>query len=332
MPELPEVESLARFLAERAAGRRIDRVELVSFAALKTVTPPSALVGRLVSGCQRRGKFLALETRVPEPRTLEPPDVTVAAGPGGGGPEPLPGVPVASGPGGAGGPRFLALHLARAGWVRWVEPRAGATTDRPAARAAPRSGPLALRVRFAGGAGFDVTEAGTQKRLAVYVVDSLEDVEGIARLGIDPLDPSFTPRRLRELLAGRAGQLKHVLSDQSVIAGIGNAYSDEALHAARFSPFKPAGNLTGDEVDRLHAAVVGVLRDALARSAGRPADELKDEKRAGMRVHGRTGLPCPVCGDTVREVAFADRSLQYCPTCQTGGHPLADRRFSRFLK
>jgi DNA-formamidopyrimidine glycosylase len=219
----------------------------------------------------------------------------------------------------------LIMHLARAGWLRWRD-------DLPSAPPKPGKSPLAFRLRLDDGSGFDLTEAGTQKRLAVYVVRSPGDIDGIARLGIDPLDPAFDTRALGGLLAGRSAQLKHLLADQSVIAGVGNAYSDEALHAARLSPFRPAGNLSAEEVERLHDALLAVLREALARNEGVPASELKDEKRTAMRVHGRTGLPCPICGDTIREVSFADRSLQYCATCQTGGKPLADRRLSRLLR
>jgi formamidopyrimidine-DNA glycosylase len=217
-------------------------------------------------------------------------------------------------------------HLARGGWLRWSE-RLSPTPPRPG------RGPLALRLHLASGSGFDLTEAGTKKRLAVYVVRDPADVPGIARLGVDPLDEEFTPKQLRAILddAGRA-QIKGVLRDQSVVAGIGNAYSDEVLHVARLSPFHPASSLTDAEVATLHAAIVGTLREAVQRSEGLAASDLKDTKRSGMRVHGRTGEKCPVCGDTVREVSFADSSLQYCPTCQTGGKPLADRRLSRLLK
>ncbi len=286
MPELPEVESLARFLAEKATGSVIERAEPVAFAALKTYDPPlEALHGRTVTGCGRKGKFLLLQV------------------------EPL----------------WLVLHLARGGWVRWSE-------QLPSGRAKPGKGPLALRVRLVGGAGFDVTEAGTEKRLAAYVVRRPEDVEGVAQLGPDPLDAAFDAAALRAALAGHGGQLKAALTTQSVVAGVGNAYSDEALHAARLSPFKSAAKLSDDEAATLHTALVEVLRDAVARSAGLPATGLKGEKKAGLRVHGRTGQPCPVCGDTIREVSFATKSLQYCPTCQTGGKPLADRRLSRLLK
>jgi formamidopyrimidine-DNA glycosylase len=222
----------------------------------------------------------------------------------------------------------LVVHLARAGWLRWREP--GAEPPKPAR---PGRGPLALRVRLASGASMDLTEAGTQKRLAVYAVHDPSQVPGVAALGPDPLDPAFTVDALAAVLAAAGNaQLKGVLRDQQRIAGIGNAYSDEVLHAARLSPFRPASHLTGHELATLHGAIVGVLTDAVTRSAGLPAGELKDSKRAGMSVHGRTGQPCPVCGDTVREVSFADSSLQYCPTCQTGGQPLADRRMSRLLR
>ncbi|MDQ4006798.1 MAG: Fpg/Nei family DNA glycosylase [Actinomycetota bacterium] len=220
----------------------------------------------------------------------------------------------------------LVMHLSRGGWVRWRD-------------AVPRTplrlgkGPLAARVVLDDDSGFDVTEAGTQKRLALYVVRDVAEVPGIARLGPDPLAEEFTLSRLREILAraGRA-QVKGTLRDQSVVAGIGNAYSDEVLHAARLSPYKPSSALTDEESARLHEAILDVLGDAIARSHGLAAAELKAEKKTGLRVHGRAGEACPVCGDTIREVSFADRALQYCPTCQTGGKPLADRRMSRLLK
>jgi formamidopyrimidine-DNA glycosylase len=220
----------------------------------------------------------------------------------------------------------LVTHLARAGWLRWSE----SLSPKPLK---PGKGPLALRLHLVSGAGFDLTEAGTRKRLAVYVVRDVDEIPGIARLGVDPLSDEFTTDRLRALLdaAGRS-QVKGVLRDQSVIAGIGNAYSDEVLHVARFSPFHPSSTFTDAEVSVLHEAIVETLRDAVERSQGLAASDLKDSKRAGMRVHGRAGEPCPVCGDIVREVSFADSSLQYCPTCQTGGKPLADRRLSRLLK
>ncbi len=220
----------------------------------------------------------------------------------------------------------LVTHLARGGWLRWRD-------ELPKAPLRPGKSPIALRVALDDGSGFDLTEAGTKKRLAVYVVRDPQEVPGIERLGPDPLDDAFTVDVLGGILqaAGRA-QVKGVLRSQSTIAGIGNAYSDEILHVARMSPFKPASSITGDDLQHLYDAVQTTLRDAVARSDGVVASELKKEKKSGLRVHGRAGLPCPVCGDDVAEVSFADSSLQYCPTCQTGGKPLADRRMSRLLK
>jgi formamidopyrimidine-DNA glycosylase len=219
----------------------------------------------------------------------------------------------------------LVTHLSRAGWLHWRDAL-------PPAPPKPGKGPLALRVHLGNGSGFDLTEQGTQKRLAVYLVRDPHDVPGIARLGPDPLDDAFTLDVFRGLVGGDRSQVKGLLRDQSKIAGIGNAYSDEILHAARLSPFKPAANLSDDEVTTLYDALRDVLTDAVTRARGLNAGDLKAEKKLGMRVHGRAGQQCPVCGDTVREVSFADSSLDYCATCQTGGKPLADRRLSKLLR
>ncbi|KOG48651.1 Fpg/Nei family DNA glycosylase [Streptomyces decoyicus] len=289
MPEMPEVESLTRFVHEHVVGRTVERVYPVAVHALKTYDPPlTALEGRTFDEVTRHGKFLDLRA----------------------------------------GELHLVLHLARAGWVRWSEKLAVAPPR-------PGKGPLALRVRLGtpdDGAGFDVTEAGTQKHLAVYVVREVEEVPGIARLGPDPLSEGFTREAFAGLLAGESRQIKGVLRDQSVIAGIGNAYSDEILHAARMSPFKLAARLSEDEVTRIHEAIGTTLGEAVERARGTDLRNLKAEKKSGLRVHGRKGEACPVCGDTIREVSFSDSSMHYCPACQTGGKILADRRMSRLLK
>jgi len=219
----------------------------------------------------------------------------------------------------------LVFHLAKAGWLRWYE-------TLPTTLIKPGKTPIALRVALDDGSGFDLTEAGTKKSLAVYVVRDPQDVPGIARLGPDPLDDAFTRDTFASLLDGRRTQIKGLLRDQAVIAGIGNAYSDEILHAARMSPYAIAATLTDDDVDRLFSSMQQTLTEAVAEASGKPPADLKDAKRRGMQVHARRGEACPVCGDTVRSVFFADRSLEYCPTCQTGGKPLADRRLSRLLK
>ncbi|MEU8223782.1 DNA-formamidopyrimidine glycosylase family protein [Kribbella sp. NPDC048915] len=285
MPELPEVESLAAFLRERAVGHAFVRADITAISALKTYDPPiSAMVGLLIDDVQRHGKFLDISAQ---------------------------GV-------------HLVIHLARAGWLRWKE-------EQSTTLVRPGKGPIALRTVLDDGSGFDLTEAGTQKKLAVYVVRDVTEVPGIARLGPDPFTLSLEDFAKILKGAGRV-QLKGVLRNQSVIAGIGNAYSDEILHVAKMSPFKPASNLSEDELQVLYDAMRETLQDAVDRSAGLAVQDLKSEKKSGLRVHGRKGEKCPVCGDTVREVSFADSSLQYCATCQTGGKPLADRRLSKLLK
>ena len=217
----------------------------------------------------------------------------------------------------------LVVHLARAGWLHWRE-------NLPPAPPKPGKGPLALRVHLDDGHGFDLTEQGTRKGLAIYVVRNPSEVPGIARLGPDALQ--VDREQFAAIMRSRSGQVKGALTDQTLVSGIGNAYSDEILHAAHLSPFKMANKIDDDELVRLYDAMRATLTDALDRQVGQKAATMKGEKRSGLTVHARTGLPCPVCGDTVREVSFADTSLQYCPTCQTGGKPLADRRMSKLLR
>ncbi|WP_411376130.1 Fpg/Nei family DNA glycosylase [Arthrobacter sp. MPF02] len=289
MPEMPEVAGLVQFLDGQLRGMVLAKLQIVSFAVLKTADPPyTALEGRTVSGVRRFGKFISIDTD---------------------------GV-------------SLVFHLARAGWLRF--------TDHPAEGALGMGkGMIAVRCAFTGPdgpCGFDLTEAGTKKSLAVYVVRDPREVPGIATLGPDPFTEAFDADMLAEILAGSPQQIKGLLRSQSVIAGIGNAYSDEILHAARISPFATAKSLDRATVQVLYDAMHDVLGTAMAEASGKPPKDLKDVKRSHMRVHARTGEACPVCGDTVREVSFADTALQYCPTCQTKGKILADRRTSRFLK
>jgi formamidopyrimidine-DNA glycosylase len=291
VPELPEVEALAHHLRAHAVYRPVARVDVASMSALKTFDPPiSALLGRTLTGASRYGKFLAAEF-------LDRP----------------------------GDPLYLVTHLSRAGWLRWHD-TASVTPPRPG------RGPLELRVHLdtVGGPGFDLTEAGTQKRLSVYLMHDPQEVPGIARLGPDAL--ALSRDEFAELLTGRTERIKTLLVEQPVMAGVGNAYSDEVLHTAKLSPYAVAGRLRPEQVEDLYVALRSVLTDAVERSVGQGAAQLKGEKRSGLRVHARTGLPCPVCGDTVREVSFANRSFQYCPGCQTGGRPLADRRLSRLVR
>jgi formamidopyrimidine-DNA glycosylase len=221
------------------------------------------------------------------------------------------------------GDLHLIVHLSRAGWLHYRDAL-------PAAPLKPGKGPIALRVRLDSGGGFDLTEQGTQKRLAAYLVHDPKQVPGVAKLGPDALssDAATFAARIRS----RRGQVKGVLTDQEVLAGIGNAYSDEILHQARLSPFAITDRLTDAQMVSLYEATQTTLTDAVRRSVGQGAATLKGEKKSGLLVHNRTGLPCPVCGELIREVSFADSSLQYCPGCQTGGKPLADRRMSKLLR
>jgi formamidopyrimidine-DNA glycosylase len=290
VPELPEVEALAAFLRERATGRVVTRADVAAINAVKTFDPPLSAM---------YGSPVTGATRHGKFLDLDVDGL------------------------------HLVIHLARAGWLQWREQLAPAPPK-------PGRGPLAFRLHLAPefedgpASGFDVTEAGTQKRLAVYLVRDPQEVPGIARLGPDAL--SVDSEQLVEILRSQRSQIKKVLTEQTVLAGIGNAYSDEILHAARLSPFKIAAKLDEAEVARIQAAIQSVLTDAVSRSVGQKAATLKGEKRSGLIVHGRSGLPCPVCGDTVREVSFADKSFQYCPTCQTEGRELADRRLSKLLR
>ncbi|MCH9640745.1 MAG: Fpg/Nei family DNA glycosylase [Actinomycetia bacterium] len=317
MPELPEVEALADHLRRHAVGLTVARIDVSALSVLKTFEPPlSDLNGQRVISAHRWGKYLGLRA----------------------------------------GNLYLITHLSRAGWLRWSDKLAAAPLK-------PGKGPIALRVHLgaagaapvldvaagaapvldvaagaapvldvaAGAApGFDLTEAGTQKRLAVWLVADPLAVPQIVALGPDAL--ALSREGFEAALQGNSGRIKNVITDQKVIAGIGNAYSDEILHVAKLSPFATANKLTEVQRAVLYDAIVAVLTDAVTRSVGQQAATLKGEKRSGLRVHARTGLPCPECGDTVREVSFADKSFQYCPTCQTGGKVLADRRMSRLLK
>ncbi len=302
MPELPEVTALAAYLDERLKGATIEQARFPAIHALKTADPPyTSLVGRRVESVGRRGKFVVLNTS-PGGDADEPKDDDEAR-------------------------IFVVVHLSLAGWMRISDQLPEPTPVRGKGYVAARFG----FVRDDEVTGIDLTEAGTWKRLAIFIVRRLEDVPAIADLGPEPLEPEFTLERFRGLL-NRRQQIKGLLRDQKTIAGIGNAYSDEILHAAKISPFAIASTLDDEETSRLYTSLRTTLEDAVGDALGHAPDELKDEKRRTMRVHRRTGEPCPVCGDTIREVTFSDSALQYCPTCQTGGKILADRTTSKFLK
>lgn len=271
MPESPEVQILAEFLAERISGREIAGTDLVEFRALKTRDRPlTSIVGERVRGVRRCGKHLAVE--------------------------------LSSG--------YLVISLGRHGWARWSDEHVDAPADAPPALAV---------VTFDDSGEIAWTDAGDWVSLGVFVVDDPLDVPAVAGLGPDPAHESFTRAHFDAVTRGRRKQIKAVLQEQSSLAGIGNAYSDEILHAARTSPVALAAALDDDALDRVFDAMLLTVRGSIAARRGIPIAELKAAKVAAMRVHGRTGEPCPVCGDDVRDVRFAGTTAQYCPTCQTGG-------------
>jgi formamidopyrimidine-DNA glycosylase len=283
MPESPEVDALARFLDEEAAGREVQSVDVLEFRAVKTrAAPPSSLVGSSITGAARHGKHISL---------------TLDRG------------------------LLLVVSLGRHGWMRWsTNGSAGDAIVNEAA--ASDQAPSLAAFELTGDATMEVTDAGTWVSLGLFVVDDPRDVPAIAKLGPDPADASFTREVFEAALGGRRKQIKAILQEQESIAGIGNAYSDEILHLAKISPVAPAASLTDDERARLYEATVSTVRDAIAARRGIPINQLKAAKVAAMRVHGRGGETCPVCGDSVRDVTFSGASAQYCPTCQTEGAPL----------
>lgn len=295
MPELPEVEALVDQLRRYGVGKTITRIDIVAMSVLKTYDPaPTALYGHRIISASRWGKYLGIQVDT-RPDAL-----------------------------------WFITHLSRAGWLKWSDALSAVPPK-------PGKGPIAMRVHCSDngdaphyGTGFDLTEAGSRKRLAVWIVMQPNIVPGIATLGPDALQ--LTVEQVAHILHNHNGRMKTVITDQKIIAGIGNAYSDEILYAAAISPFSTASKLTDTQLVAFYDAMRSVLTDAVQRLVGQQAATLKGEKRSGLRVHARTGLPCALCGDTIREVSYANTSFQYCPTCQTGGKILADRRMSRLLK
>lgn len=293
MPELPELAAMAAFLDGKLSGAVITQLQFPNYFSLKTkAPPPEELLGRKVDAVSRRGKFVLLKTL---PATDTP--------------------PAKDSP----GAMFLAFNLAQAGWLHFMEKATGQVEG---------PGYIAARLNFTRNGqdvSFDLTDAGKWKGLAVFIVSDPAEIHGIAELGPEPLEPGLGLAAFSRLLSSRQ-QVKALLKDQKILAGIGNAYSDEILHAAKISPFAAASSLDPQTVEVLFNAMKTLLADAVKEATGRRPEDLKGVKKSSMRVHGRTGQTCPVCGDTVQEVAYASDSLQYCPGCQTGGAILQKRR------
>lgn len=219
------------------------------------------------------------------------------------------------------GDLFLVLHLMISGRLQWKEPGAG--IPRKVGHAAIDFAPGSLLI----------TEASTKKRASLYLVDGEEDLSAHDRGGVEPAE--VTAEAFTELLRRENRTLKRVLTDQRFLSGIGNAYSDEILHRAGLSPAQRTGNLSDGQVAELHRAMRAVLVEWTGRliaevGEGWPAKVTAF--RPGMAVHGKFGVPCPVCGGKVQRIVFAESEVNYCPGCQTDGRLLADRSLSRLLK
>ena len=216
---------------------------------------------------------------------------------------------------------YLVLHLMIAGRLKWQ------------ARGAKPPGKIGLAVLDFPAGSLVLTEAGTKRRASLHFVQGAEGLRAQDRGGLEVLDvdlPAFAAR-----LRSESHTLKRALTDPRLFSGIGNAYSDEALHAARLSPLTLTGRLSDEEVDRLYRACRETLlqwTDQLRREAGTGFPEKVTAFREGMAVHGRFRLPCPVCGSPVQRIRYAENETNYCVRCQTGGRLLADRGLSRLLK
>lgn len=295
MPESPEVDALAGFLRTHIVGRQIAGLELVEYGALKRRGRlTSELVGRAVTGIRRFGKHLAINTEGPS----------------------------------------LVVSFGRAGWMRWsgepttdaagtttataasTDASPAAATDAAKLSTAITSAPTIAVLSFPDGAELLLTDGGTWLSVGLWIVDEPAEVPAIAKLGPDPASADYTADQLDRVLAGRRKQLKALLHEQERLGGIGNAYSDEILHAARLFPLTHAADLDEAQRAALFTAVRSVLGDAFARQRGVPIDALKARKVASMVVHGRTGEKCPDCGGIVADVPGSKGAAQYCPLCQ----------------
>jgi len=216
---------------------------------------------------------------------------------------------------------FLVLHLMVLGRLHWKAPGAPLSQKNTLASFDFSDGSLQL------------TESGTKKRASLHAVAGVSGLEGFRRGGIEPLEA--TAAAFREALTRENHTLKRCLTDPRLFSGIGNAYSDEILHRARLSPLTLSQKLDADAIETLRAATQETLsgwRDRLVAEAEGEFPEKVTAFRPEMAVHGRYGLPCPVCATPVQRIRYADNETNYCPNCQTGGRLLADRALSRLLK
>lgn len=307
MPELPELTALAAYLDARLAGATVVSLQFPAAFALKSKGfDPESLAGRTVRRVHRHGKFLVFQTSAATDSAEYADD---------------------------GGALSIVVSFAKDGWLRLSGELPGSNdtpepenpeSGKPESGSKAAPGYVPARFGFSNHGvdfGVDLTDTGKWKGLAVFIVHNPEDVPGIAELGPEALDPEFTLQEFTQLFTSRQ-RIKDIIRDQKRIAGIGNGYSDEILHAAKLSPLAPGASLDPGSLSRLYAAMRGLLGDATEALDGLAPDKLKAAKKESMAVHGRTGASCPVCGTTIQELAYVGTSFQYCPGCQTGGEIL----------
>jgi formamidopyrimidine-DNA glycosylase len=299
VPELPDITVYLEALERRVRGKTIEKIRVLDVFVLRTAVPPiDSLAGRQVVALRRLGKRLAL---------------------------------------GVEGDRWLVIHLMIAGRLHWNpstgstgSPRAGSGQARAGAKPVTRN--ALAHVIFDHGT-LTLTEAGTKHRASLHVVDGAAGLRMHDPGGLDVL--ACPAAEFAAALTRENHTLKRALTDPHLFSGIGNAYSDEILHAARLSPVALTQKLGAAEIARLHAAIRDQLvlwTDRLRREAGEGFPEKVTAFRPEMAVHGKFGQPCPVCGTAVQRIRYAENEVNYCPRCQTSGKLLADRSLSRLLK
>jgi formamidopyrimidine-DNA glycosylase len=296
VPELPDIEDYLAALRPRALGARLERVRITGFSLLKSYDPPiGAIEGQRITELRRLGKRLVF-----------------GFGAVSGEDEPL----------------FAVLHLMIAGRLRWQ-----AHGTKPPGKVGLAAFDLTVPDGDEPGGTLVLTEAGTKKRASLHVVRGEAALAEHDRGGIDPLTADLDAFAAQLRIENRT--LKRALTDPRRFSGIGNAFSDEILHAAGLSPVQQTRNLDDDEVARLHETTGRVLREWVARLREATGDGFPAKVtafRPAFAVHGKHGEPCPVCGTAVQRIRYADNETNYCPRCQTNGKLLADRSLSRLLK
>jgi formamidopyrimidine-DNA glycosylase len=297
MPELPDIAAYISALEARILGHPLEHVRLGSVFLLRTVDPPIAAVeGKTVRAIRRIGKRIVIGVEPDLPPQQQRPVV------------------------GDPGLLWLVLHLMIAGRLHWKPPQA---------KLAGRNGLLALDFPLG---SLVLTEAGSKRRASLHLLRGEEALHTIDPGGVEVFETDLDGFRTALNMENRT--LKRALTDPRLISGVGNAYSDEILHAAQLSPIALTHKLKQEEWERLFAATRETLTlwiDRLRTEAAKAFPEKVTAFRPEMAVHGKFGEPCPRCGQKVQRIRYADNETDYCARCQTGGKVLADRGLSRLL-